>query len=392
MEKEEVLIFKDDVFTLENIIFDGTNVWLTLNQISLLFERATRTILRYIVLVKTRYDKFDTLLCKNFTPSNEQTLKNCSHIKVYNQKFIKQLLTYIPSEKAVRFLKWLEQLLLSKNSNKLLENQNQLLQSNNYEIACFEDGDFKLDVNVSPKEETIWLTQKQMSELFDTSLMNINLHINNILEEGELDRSVLKESFITALDGKKYLTSIYNLDMVISVGYRVKSKRGILFRKWANKLIKEYLLKGYVINNESCCICKDAIIKIQQDIARIEERLNYTIKIDEGEELKGYLSIKRFIEKAKHYILIVDNYFDNTFDEVIKNVGVETIIITNTKNSKIDTNEIYQVIKTNMFHDRYIIVDDICYKSGASFKDLGKKISTLSKENITKEDILKKIL
>ncbi len=119
-----------------------------------------------------------------------------------------------------------------------------------YELIKFEDGDFSLDVNVSPVEETVWLTQKDMALLFNVSIDNISLHIKNIINDGELDQSVFEESSITASDGKKYKTKIYNLDMIISVGYRVKSRRGIIFRKWANSVLKQYLLNGYAINTE----------------------------------------------------------------------------------------------------------------------------------------------
>lgn len=116
-----------------------------------------------------------------------------------------------------------------------------------YEVVKFIDGEIELEVNVSPKDQTVWLTQKQMVNLFNVSVDNISLHIKNILKE-ELDNSVYEESSVTASDGKKYWTKIYNLDMIISVGYRVKSKRGIIFRRWANQVLKEFLLKGYVIN------------------------------------------------------------------------------------------------------------------------------------------------
>ena len=126
--------------------------------------------------------------------------------------------------------------------NFKIKKYNMNIQEKKYELIKFEDGDFSLDVNVSPEEETVWLTQKDMALLFNVSIDNISLHIKNIINEGELDQSVFEESSITASDGKKYKTKIYNLDMIISVGYRVKSRRGIIFRKWANSILKQYLL------------------------------------------------------------------------------------------------------------------------------------------------------
>ena len=100
------------------------------------------------------------------------------------------------------------------------------------------------------KDETVWLTQAQMTQLFETSKQNVSLHINNCFKEGELDKdSVVKDFLTTAADGKKYKTKYYNLDVIISVGYRVKSKRGVEFRRWANSVLKQYILQGYAIND-----------------------------------------------------------------------------------------------------------------------------------------------
>lgn len=120
--------------------------------------------------------------------------------------------------------------------------------SNKGEIVMYQpDETIRLEVRV--EDETVWLTQQQMADLFLTTRNNVTLHIGNIFKEGELDESsVRKESLLTAADGKKYRTKIYNLDVIISVGYRVKSLNGTKFRKWANGVLKQYLLKGYAIN------------------------------------------------------------------------------------------------------------------------------------------------
>ena len=119
----------------------------------------------------------------------------------------------------------------------------------NYELIKFEDGYFSLDVNVSPIEETVWLNRIQMSLLFDRDVKTIGKHINNSLNEEFLGQNeVVAKIATTASDGKTYLIEYYNLEMIISVGYRVKSKRGIMFRRLANSILTQYLLKGYVIN------------------------------------------------------------------------------------------------------------------------------------------------
>ena len=114
------------------------------------------------------------------------------------------------------------------------------------EIVLFETEGAKVRLTVPIQEDTVWLTQAQMTELFDTSKQNVSLHINNCFKEGELDKdSVVKDFLTTASDGKNYKTKYYNLDVIISVGYRVKSQRGIEFRRWANKVLKDYIIKGY---------------------------------------------------------------------------------------------------------------------------------------------------
>lgn len=118
------------------------------------------------------------------------------------------------------------------------------------ELVVFETEDNKVRLEVSVEDETVWLTQAQMTQLFETSKQNVSLHINNCFKEGELDKdSVVKDFLTTAADGKKYKTKYYNLDVIISVGYRVKSKRGVEFRRWANSVLKQYILQGYAIND-----------------------------------------------------------------------------------------------------------------------------------------------
>lgn len=125
--------------------------------------------------------------------------------------------------------------------------ENELLENSNFIMYTTDDGQVEIEVRL--EDENVWLTQKAMSELFDTTRNNITMHIQNIFEENELEvNSVSKESLLTASDGKNYKTKYYNLDLIIAVGYRVKSVRGTQFRIWANKLIREYLIKGYNLN------------------------------------------------------------------------------------------------------------------------------------------------
>lgn len=122
-----------------------------------------------------------------------------------------------------------------------------------FELVKFTDNNFEINVRADIDNDTVWLTQKEMALLFEVSIDNISLHIKNILKENELDISSIEESSVVQIEGNRKVNrriKIYNLDMIISVGYRVKSQRGILFRKWTNKILKEYLIQGYSINQK----------------------------------------------------------------------------------------------------------------------------------------------
>ena len=145
------------------------------------------------------------------------------------------------------------------------------MNKKNYDLIKFEDGDFSLDVNVSPSEDTVWLTQAQMAELYNKSKSTINEHINNILKSSELNiTKCLRKFGKTEFSTKP--TYYYNLDMIISVGYRVNSRQGIIFRKWASKVLKDYLIKGYAVNNKRLEYLEKTV-KLINISSRIDEEL-----------------------------------------------------------------------------------------------------------------------
>lgn len=168
-----------------------------------------------------------------------------------------------------------------------------------YKIAKFIDGEFSLDVKTDIKKKTVWLSRKQMSELFDVTVDNIALHIKNILKDGELDNSVCEESSATASDGKTYRTYFYNLDMIMFVGFRIKSKRGIQFRKWANKVLEDYLIEGYAINDRKMNALNKTI-EIQNRM------LSSTLQIDNDElvnVVKEYTKALDILDDYDHQCL-----------------------------------------------------------------------------------------
>ena len=163
-----------------------------------------------------------------------------------------------------------------------------------FELVRFTDNGFELDVRADLQHDTVWLTQKEMSLLFGVTTDNIGLHVRNILRDGELDYSVTEESSVTASDGKNYVTKIYNLDMIISVGYRVKSKRGILFRRWANEILKDYLIKG-------CAIDQKHLEALGKTIDIQNRMLAYSLNIDKEE-------LSKVINEYTRALDLLDNY------------------------------------------------------------------------------------
>lgn len=276
---------------------------------------------------------------------------------------------------------------------------------NKYEIVKFVDKEVKLDVNISPLEKTIWISIEQMSVLFERDRSVISKHIKNIFLEGELlEDSVCAFFAHTANDGKVYNVKYYNLDVVISVGYRVKSKRGVLFRQWASNIIQEYLIKGYVINEERSLVTNENYVGLINKVESLDERVsniennykpqefkNSQIFFD-GEFYDAYTLIQSLFESAFNEIIIIDNYVDRSILDrlVVKNNNVQVIIYTNI-NSKLLGRDIYtfnsqygglDVRYTTNVHDRYIIIDqNKIYHLGHSIKDLGKKIFSISESD-----------
>ena len=265
--------------------------------------------------------------------------------------------------------------------------------------------DFQLEVRV--EDETVWLTQAQMADLFQTTRNNVTLYISNVFKENELrENSVCKDSLLTASDGKKYKTKLYNLDVIISIGYRVKSKRGTQFRIWANKVLKEYLLKGHAINHR--------FEKIEGDVWYLKNKvdaIDFQIKTNlppnegifyDGQIFDAYKFVSELIKSAKLSIVLIDNYIDESVLALLskRNPDVSATIFTaNISNQfKLDLkryNAQYPKIEVTQFkksHDRFLIIDfETVYHIGASLKDLGKRWFAFSKINLDAKEMITKI-
>ena len=274
-----------------------------------------------------------------------------------------------------------------------------------YELVKFIDNELELEVSVSPKEETVWMSNSQLSVLFGVKENVINYHIKDIFKKQELvEESTTRKFRVVRIEGSRKVTRqiiYYNLDMIISIGYRVNSKRGIIFRKWANKVLKEYLLKGYAINENRVTVSNENYIELRNEVTSINNRL---LKVEDkvldkeyeinkifynGEFYDAYTLIQSIFEKATNEIIIIDNYTDRTILDrlVVKKKEVEVKIYTSI-NSKLIGRDIntfnnqyglLEVIYTTKVHDRYIIIDqNKLYHLGHSIKDLGNKIFSIS--------------
>ena len=273
------------------------------------------------------------------------------------------------------------------------------IESNKGEIVMYQpDETIRLEVRV--ESETVWLTQQQMAELFQTTKQNVSLHVNNIFREDELtESSVVKESLTTAKDGKRYKTKMYNLDVIISVGYRVKSKRGTKFRQWANRVLKEYIIRGYVLNQQLRMLEERMENKFQDYDSKLKEiqgKVNFFVRSSlppiegifyDGQIFDAYVHIVNLIKQAKQSIVLIDNYIDETTLTMIskRSSNVSATIYTsqhvqNLHQFQLDIqrhNQQYPPIAVNCCqrnHDRFLIIDDVVYVFGASLKDAGKKL------------------
>ena len=276
---------------------------------------------------------------------------------------------------------------------------------NHGEIILYQpDNEVKLEVRL--EEETVWLTQAQMAELFQTSKQNVSLHTNNIFKEKELSQnSVVKESLTTAADGKNYRVKHYNLDVIISVGYRVKSIRGTQFRQWANKVLKDYLLRGYSVNqrlNDLELRMDSRFMEHEKRLDKIDGKIDFFVRTSlppiegifyDGQLFDAYKFATDLIRSAKISLLLIDNYVDESVLLMLskRNAGVKADIYTQAVSRQLQLdlqkhNSQYPPISIHTYrkcHDRFLIIDgtDI-YHIGASLKDLGKKMFAFSKLEI----------
>ncbi len=296
--------------------------------------------------------------------------------------------------------------------NEIDNNINDPQPDTENEIILYQpDSTLSLDVRV--ENETVWLNRNQLALLFDRDVKTIGKHINNALKE-ELDGlSVIAKFATTASDGKTYQVEYYNIEMITSIGYRVKSKRGVQFRVWANKILKDYLLRGYSVNQRLLYMEN----RIDRRLLEHDKRLDdLTDKVDffirtslppkegvffNGQIFDAHEFICRLIKSANNRIILIDNYVDESVLVQLdnRNANVSALIytaeISRTFRQSVNRhNRQYAPIDVrtaDRIHDRFMIIDNTLYHIGASIKDLGKKLFAFSKLEISPDYILANI-
>ena len=273
------------------------------------------------------------------------------------------------------------------------------------EIVVYQPDD-TISLEVKVEDENVWLNRKQLAVLFGRDVKTIGKHVTNALKE-ELDGFPVVANFATtASDGKTYSVEYYNLDVILSVGYRVKSTRGVQFRRWANSTLKEYMIRGYAVNyrvrqiEEKLCIHD----------ARLDEyakKVDYFVRMSlppvegifyDGQIFDAYVFVADLIKSAKCRIVLIDNYVDESTLLILskRSAGVSAEVRTGrlTKDLQLDVqrhNSQYapvNVVSVQNIHDRFLIVDDTVYHIGASLKDLGKKLFAFSRLSLPPDILL----
>ena len=277
------------------------------------------------------------------------------------------------------------------------------------EIILYQP-DSTISLNVRVENEYVWLNRKQMALLFDRDVKTIGKHIKNALQEELEGLSVIAKFATTAADGKTYKVEYYNIEMITSVGYRVKSKRGVQFRQWANQILKEYLLRGYCINQRLLYMESRLDHRLSEHERRLDElsdKVDFFVRTSippvegvffNGQIFDAYRFVCDIVKTAKTMIVLIDNYVDESVLTLLdkRASGVKARIYTHSisKQLRLDIQRhnsqypLIEVMAARDIHDRFLIIDEAVYHIGASIKDLGKKLFAFSKMEMPAATIL----
>lgn len=240
--------FKIDNLSLDVSLTSDGDAWLTQEQISILFDKARSTITEHInnIFKQGILDEGSSVGISDISPKKRA--------KLYNLDMIVAVGYRVGSKRG---------LLLRNFVNEYFASFRDVEIKNNQEVIIYNNGSISLSVNVSIEEETVWLTLDEIAQLFDRDRSVIGKHIRHLLKEEFEGKSVWAKFARTGTDGKKYMVDFYNLDMILAVGYRVQSARAIEFRKWVTSVLKEYIFKGYAVNDKRCLECQNSILDLK---------------------------------------------------------------------------------------------------------------------------------
>ena len=274
------------------------------------------------------------------------------------------------------------------------------------EIIIYEPNYLPTHIEVQVKDDTVWLNRQQLALLYGRDVKTIGKHILNARKEELRGVSVGAKFATTATDGKVYQVEHYNLDMILSLGYRVKSARGVEFRIWTNTILKKYLLKGYAMHNRVEML-EAKVAKLEQNSQEFDLLLNTKLPPNQGiffdgEVFDAYVFVSKLVKSAKKSIVLIDNYCDETVLALLskRQPKVKASIYLNKIDAALQLdiekhNSQYSAINVQLFkksHDRFLILDQKeVYHIGASLKDLGKKWFAFSKLNIDAKELLGKV-
>ena len=282
--------------------------------------------------------------------------------------------------------------------------KNEMDSSPKSEIILYQPNE-TVSLEVRMESETVWLNRNQIAMLFGRDVKTIGKHINNALRE-ELQNMATVANFATVQNegGRVVKRSVeyYNLDMVLSVGYRVKSSQGVLFRQWANKVLKEYMLRGYSINQR--------FERLEQRVAQTENKIDFFVRtslppveglLHEGQIFEARVCVENLIKQAKREVIMIDGYVDAATFEILdvrqkgvsatiytERIGESLLRIKELHDSQYPDKTIELKKYAENFHDRFLIIDDVVYHFGASFKDLGNRLFAFNKMGLGKNLIL----
>ena len=289
------------------------------------------------------------------------------------------------------------------------------------EIILYQpDETVRLEVRL--EDDTVWLNQQQMADLFGTNRQAITKHLKNIYSVNELKKtstcSILE---LVRQEGTRKVTrkiEFYNLDVIISVGFRVNTKRGIEFRTWANRVLKDHLLRGYSINLQMRQLSQKMdeqqceIQKIEHTLADHQQKIDFFVRTNqqpvegvlfEGQIFDAYKLVEQLVKSAKQEVILIDNYIDATIFDLLERRGQNVCATIYTEHVGQQLQHLQQLNQqqygrrievrqySSRFHDRFLIIDEDLYHFGASFKDLGKRLFAFDKMGIDKSVILSQL-